>query len=54
MKRFIGFIVLLAALTLSAASCSDLLTIDQHGVVSVDTYYSTDAEIETASLVSAT
>lgn len=49
MKRFIGFIVLLAALTLSAASCSDLLTIDQHGVVSVDTYYSTDAEIETAS-----
>ena len=49
MKRYIGFIVLLAALTLSAASCSDLLNIDQHGVVSVDTYYSTDAEIETAS-----
>ena len=49
MKKYIGFIVLLAALTFSAASCSDLLNIDQHGVVSVDTYYSTDAEIETAS-----
>ena len=49
MKRIIGLFVLLAALTISAASCSDLLNIDQHGVVSVDTYYSTDAEIETAS-----
>ncbi len=49
MKTYIGKIVLAMALAFATMSCEQKLTIDQHGVQSADTYYSTDEEIETAS-----
>lgn len=49
MKRYIGIIALAAACAVSAVSCSKMLNIPQHGVLSAETYYSNDTEIETAS-----
>lgn len=49
MKTYVGKLVLTAVIVLAAVSCNDMLDIDQHGVQSTDTYYSTDKEIEAAS-----
>lgn len=39
-----------AILSLTAISCSDLLNIDQKGVLNYDTYYQTDEQIEAANV----
>lgn len=47
MKRFYKYILLLVC-AVSLAGCSDKLDIQEHGVLSYDTYYQTDEEAETA------
>lgn len=48
MKHTFRVLTLAVAVSMASVSCSDLLKIDQHGVNSIDNFYQTDADFESA------